>query len=46
MWISAFFGPAAIGFTVCCATIFLAGVTVICADYVADRLKGSGEPKA
>ena len=29
MWISAFFGPAAIGFTVCCASVFLAGVAVI-----------------
>jgi hypothetical protein len=42
MWISAFFGPAAIGFTVCCAAVFLAGVAVISADYLAQRIKGSG----
>ena len=46
MWISAFFGPAATGFTICCASVFLAGVTVICAEYLADRTKGSsGSPK-
>jgi hypothetical protein len=44
MWISAFFGPAAIGFTVCCAAVFLAGVAVISAQYVADRISGSGGP--
>jgi len=41
MWISAFFGPAAIGFTICCASVFLAGVMVICAEYLADQIKGS-----
>jgi hypothetical protein len=44
MWISAFFGPVAIGFTVCCAAVFLAGVVVICAEYVADRITSSGGP--
>jgi hypothetical protein len=46
MWVCGFFGPAAIGWTVCCASVFLAGVTVIAADYVADQIKGSsGSPK-
>ena len=39
MWVSAFFGPPAVGFTICCASVFLAGVVVICSDHVAGRTK-------
>jgi hypothetical protein len=42
MWVSAFFGPVTIGFTVCCASLFLAGVVAICADHVVSQIKGFG----
>jgi hypothetical protein len=39
MCISSFFGAQGVGFTVALAAVFLAGVIVLCAEYVVSAIK-------